>query len=361
MLTKLGFGKVPPLVGIDISSTTVKLLELSRKDVDYRVESYAVAPLPPEAVIEKNVNHAELVAEVIRDLVGRSGTKARRAVAAVSGSAVITKKIAMPAGLSEEDIEAQLILEADQYIPYPLDEVAMDFEALGPISGQDNHVHVLLAACRQETIESRVGALAIAGLTPVIMDIEVFARERAMTLLTSQLPAGQHHAVGMVDIGASMTTLSVFAGDESIYTREHLFGGMQLTEDIMSRYGLSFEEAGRAKKQGGLPDGCEPDDYEEAVLAPFLDAVESQISRSLQFFFSSSEYAELDYIVLCGGVAVIEGLAERISKRLSTPTIIANPFAGMSVASRVNAQALARDAPAMMVACGLAMRRLNDG
>jgi type IV pilus assembly protein PilM len=182
-----------------------------------------------------------------------------------------------------------------------------------------------------------------------------------MTLLSSQLPEGQHHAIGMVDIGASMTTLSVFAGDESIYTREHLFGGMQLTDDIMSRYGLSFEEAGRAKKQGGLPDGCEPDDYDEAVLAPFLEAVESQISRSLQFFFSSSEYAELDCIVLCGGVAVMEGLAERISKRLSTPTIIANPFAGMSVAARVNAQALARDAPAMMVACGLAMRRLSDG
>ena len=188
MLTKLGFAKVPPLVGIDISSTTVKLLELSRKGVDYCVESYAVAPLPPEAVVEKNVNHTHLVAEVIRDLVGRSGTKARRAVAAVSGSAVITKTIAMPAGLSEEDIEAQLILEADQYIPYPLDEVTIDFETLGPISGQDNHLHVLLAACRQETIESRVGALAIAGLTPVIMDIEVFARERAMTLLSSQLP-----------------------------------------------------------------------------------------------------------------------------------------------------------------------------
>ncbi len=361
MLTRLGIGKVPPVVGIDISSTTVKLLELSRKGAHYRVESYAVAPLPPEAVVEKNVNHAQLVAEVIRALVGCSGTKARQAVAAVSGSAVITKTIAMPAGLSEEDIEAQLIVEADQYIPYPLDEVAMDFEVLGPIPGEEKHAHVLLAACRQETIEARVGALKMAGLTPAIMDIEVFARERAMTLLSNQLPVGSHHTIAMVDIGASMTTLSVFAGDQSIYTREHLFGGMQLTEDIMSRYGLSFEEAGRAKKQGGLPDGCEPDDYDEAVLAPFLDAVELQISRSLQFFFSSSDYAELDCIVLCGGVAVMAGLAERISTRLSTPTIIANPFAGMSVAARVDAQALAQDAPAMMVACGLAMRRLNDG
>jgi len=148
-----------------------------------------------------------------------------------------------------------------------------------------------------------------------------------------------------------MTTLSVYAGGESVYTREQLFGGKQLTDEIMNRYDLSFEEAGLAKKQGGLPE-----DYESEVLEPFREAVVQQVSRSLQFFFSSSEYTELDCIVLCGGVAAIAGLAEIIEERLSTPAIVANPFADMSVGSRVNAQALAKDAPAMMVACGLAMR-----
>ena len=351
MLRGFGTAKTSQVLGIDISSTTVKLLELSQSGDRYRVESYAVAPLPPEAVVEKNVNQVETVGGLIRELVSRSNTRAQHAVAAVAGSAVIIKTIPMPAGLSEEDLEAQLTVEADQYIPYPLEEVALDFEELGPVEGRDDQVNVLLAACRQETIESRVDAIEVAGLTPAIMDVEVFAMERALALLKTQMPMANLGTIAMVDIGASMTTLSVYAGGESVYTREQLFGGKQLTDEIMNRYDLSFEEAGRAKKQGGLPE-----DYESEVLEPFREAVVQQVSRSLQFFFSSSEYTELDCVVLCGGVAAIAGLAEIIEERLSTPTIVANPFADMSVASRVNAQALAKDAPAMMVACGLAMR-----
>jgi type IV pilus assembly protein PilM len=351
VLRGFGTAKTSQVLGIDISSTTVKLLELSQSGDRSRVESYAVAPLPPEAVVEKNVNQVETVGGLIRELVSRSKTRAQHAVAAVAGSAVIIKTIPMPAGLSEEDLEAQLTVEADQYIPYPLEEVALDFEELGPVVGRDDQVNVLLAACRQETIESRVDAIEVAGLTPAIMDVEVFAMERALALVKTQMPMANPETIAMVDIGASMTTLSVYAGGESVYTREQLFGGKQLTDEIMNRYDLSFEEAGRAKKQGGLPE-----DYESEVLEPFREAVVQQVSRSLQFFFSSSEYTELDCIVLCGGVAAIAGLAETIEERLSTPTIVANPFADMSVGSRVNAQALAKDAPAMMVACGLAMR-----
>jgi len=354
VLRRFGTAKGSQVLGIDISSTTVKLLELSREGDRYRVDSYAVAPLPPEAVVEKNVNQVETVGTLISDLVVRSKTRAKQAVAAVSGSAVIIKTIAMPAGLSEEDLEAQLTVEADQYIPYPLEEVSLDFEELGPVPGREDQVNILLAACRQENIESRVDALEVAGLTPAIMDVEVFAMERAMALLQTQMPASGPQTIAMVDIGASMTTLSVFADGESVYTREQLFGGKQLTDEIMNRYDLSFEEAGRAKKQGGLPE-----DYEREVLEPFREAVVQQVSRSLQFFFSSSEYTQLDAIVLCGGVSAIEGLSSLIEERLNTPTIVANPFADMSVGPRVNAQALAKDAPAMMVACGLAMRSLR--
>jgi type IV pilus assembly protein PilM len=235
-----------------------------------------------------------------------------------------------------------------------LEEVALDFEELGPVPGRNDQVNILLAACRQENIESRVGALEVAGLKPAIMDVEVFAMERALALLKAQMSATGSQTIAMVDIGASMTTLSVFADGDSVYTREQLFGGKQLTDEIMSRYDLSFEEAGRAKKQGGLPE-----DYEREVLEPFREAVVQQVSRSLQFFFSSSEYTQLDFIVLCGGVSAIEGLSNLIEERLSTPTIVANPFADMSVGPRVTAQALAKDAPAMVVACGLAMRSVR--
>ena len=351
MLSIFGKAKTSPVLGIDISSTTVKLLELSRQGARYRVESYAVAPLPPEAVVEKSVNDIDVVGAVIRQLVKRSHTKSQQAVAAVAGSSVIIKTIVMPSGLSDDDMEAQLTVEADQYIPYPLDEVALDFEVLGPVEGRDDQVKVLLAACRSETIESRIDALEAGGLTPKVMDVEVFAMERALGLVQPQFPMDDPQSIAIVDIGASMMTLSVLSKGDTVYTREQLFGGKQLTDEIMNRYNLTFEEAGLAKKQGGLPE-----DYEREVLDPFREAVIQQVSRSLQFFFSSSEFTQLDCIVLCGGVAGMAGLAERVQERLATPTIVANPFADMTVSSHVDAQALAKDAPAMMVACGLAMR-----
>lgn len=353
MLRLFGVAKTSPVLGIDISSTTVKLLELSRQGGSYRVESYAVAHLPPEAVIEKNVNQVETVGALIRDLVARSKTRVKRIAAAVSGSAVIIKTVTMPDGLSDEELEAQLAVEADQYIPYPLEEVAIDFEVLAPAA--NNTVTVLLVACHQQTIDARVDALEIAGLTVGIMDVEVLAMGRALALLEKQLPGENLRSVAMVDIGASMTTLSVFSDGESVYTREQFFGDKQLTDEIMNRYGLSFEEAGLAKKQQGLPE-----DYEQEVLQPFREALVQQVSRSLQFFLSSSEHASLDCIVLCGDVASISGLGELAEERLLTPVIIANPFADMTVGPRVDAQALVRDAPAMMLACGLAMRGVGE-
>lgn len=353
VLRLFGVAKTSPVLGIDISSTTVKLLELSRQGGSYRVESYAVAHLPPEAVIEKNVNQVETVGALIRDLVARSKTRVKRIAAAVSGSAVIIKTVTMPDGLSDEELEAQLAVEADQYIPYPLEEVAIDFEVLAPAA--NNTVTVLLVACHQQTIDARVDALEIAGLTVGIMDVEVLAMGRALALLEKQLPGENLRSVAMVDIGASMTTLSVFSDGESVYTREQFFGDKQLTDEIMNRYGLSFEEAGLAKKQQGLPE-----DYEQEVLQPFREALVQQVSRSLQFFLSSSEHASLDCIVLCGDVASISGLGELAQERLLTPVIIANPFADMTVGPRVDAQALARDAPAMMLACGLAMRGVGE-
>ena len=353
MLRLFGVAKTSPVLGIDISSTTVKLLELSRQGGSYRVESYAVAHLPPEAVIEKNVNQVETVGALIRDLVARSKTRVKRIAAAVSGSAVIIKTVTMPDGLSDEELEAQLAVEADQYIPYPLEEVAIDFEVLAPAA--NDTVTVLLVACHQQTIDARVDALEIAGLTVGIMDVEVLAMGRALALLEKQLPGENLRSVAMVDIGASMTTLSVFSDGESVYTREQFFGDKQLTDEIMNRYGLSFEEAGLAMNQQGLPE-----DYEQEVLQPFREALVQQVSRFLQFFLSSSEHASLDCIVLCGDVASISGLGELAEERLLTPVIIANPFADMTVGPRVDAQALVRDAPAMMLACGLAMRGVGE-
>lgn len=344
------------MAGIDISSTAVKLLELSRTVAGYRVESYAVEPLPPNSVMEKNITDVQAVGEAIRRVVKRSATRAKYAAVAVAGSAVITKVIQMPATLSEEEMESQIEVEADQYIPYPLEEVRLDFEVVGPSPKNPETVDVLLAASRSENVELRVDAVAMGGgITAKVVDVEAYAMERAFTLLADRMrDKGVDKTVAVVDIGATMTTLSVLHDRKIIYTREQVFGGRQLTEEIQRRYGLSFEEAGIAKKQGGLPE-----DYVPEVLEPFKEAMAQQVSRSLQFFFSSSQYNDVDQIILAGGSASIPGIDELIQDKLGTPTAVANPFASMSLAPRVNAQALANDAPALMIACGLAMRTLD--
>ena len=340
------------LLGLDISSTSVKLLELSKSGARYRVESYGVEPLPPNAVVEKNISDVEGVGDAVKRLISRTKASSRTCAVAVAGSAVITKTIEMDASLSDDEMENQITVEADQYIPYPLDEVAIDFEVIGLSETAADQVEVLLAACRRENVELREAALDLGGIKPRVVDIEAHAMKRAFELVQPQLGANPEDlVVAIIDIGATMTTLSVLADDKSIYTREQLFGGKQLTEEIQRRYGLSFEEAGLAKKRGGLPD-----DYEQEVLQPFKEAVLQQVTRSLQFFFSSSQYDDVDYIVLAGGTASIEGMSEMIENKLGTPTIIANPFLDMALAGKVDSTALANDAPAMMIACGLAMR-----
>jgi type IV pilus assembly protein PilM len=346
--------KAKPVVGLDISSTSVKLLELSRSGDRYRVESYTVKALPPNAVVEKNIADPAAVAEIVRSMVKQSKTKLKHAAVAVAGSAVITKMIDMPMDLNDDAMESQIAAEADQYIPFPLEEVALDFEVQGISPRNPDQVEVLLAACRRENVEVRQQVLADSDLIAEKVDIEAYCMERAFELIAEQLEDQEGQVVAIIDIGATMTTLSVLVDGKTVYTREQLFGGRQLTEEIQRRYGLSREEAGLAKKQGGLPD-----DYEMEVLTPFKDAVVQQVTRSLQFFFSASQYNDVDYIVLAGGVASLEGLVGLIEEKLGTQTVVANPFARMSVSSRVNAVSLANDAPALMIVTGLAMRSFD--
>ena len=344
----------PPIVGVDISSTAVKLLQLSRNGDRYRVEHYAVEPLPPNAVVEKNIVEVEAVGEAISRAMARSGSKAKHAAAAVAGSAIITKTIPMPADLDEEEMESAVELEAVNYIPYPIEEVNLDFEVLGPMPGNEEMVQVLLAASRSENVETRADALKLGGLTAKVIDVEAFAIENAFSLLAGTLNAPHDGIVALVDIGATMTTRNIIREGRSLYHREQVFGGKQLTDEVMRRYGLSYEEAGLAKRQGGLPES-----YEIEVLEPFKEALVQQISRLLQFFYAGSEFNRVDQIVLAGGCASIPGMSEMVEEQLGVPSTVANPLAHMTLGARVQAHALAQDAPALMIACGLALRSFD--
>ncbi len=347
--------KKPVILGLDISSTSVKLLELAQDGDSYRVQSLAVEPLPDNAMNEKNIQDVEAVGETIKKAVKRSGTKVKDAAVAVAGSAVITKVIQMPGNLNDDELEEQISLEADQYIPYPLEEINLDFEVMGPNEGNPDMVDVLLAASRIENIELRSAALDIGGLRAKIVDVEAYTIEHASELISQQFEGDNEDKImAVIDIGATMTSLNVIENNKLIYTREQSFGGKQLTEEIMRRYGLAYEEAGRLKKEGGLPDNYIPE-----VLEPFKETIAQQVSRFLQFFYTAGQHNSVDMIALAGGCASIPGIDELVESQLDTPTVIANPFANMSLSSKVNPQALSNDAPALMIACGLALRSFD--
>ena len=345
--------KKPPLIGLDISSTSVKMMELSKTGSSYRIEGICVEPLPANAVVEKNIAEIESVGESVKRALSKSKIKSKNVAIAVAGSSVITKKITMPASLSDDEMEGQIQLEADQYIPYPLEEVALDFQIIGPTENNAETVDVLLAACRSENVDDRVAAIEMAGLTAKIVDIEAYTVETVFSVMASHMPdEGMDKTIAIVDIGATMTSLSVIHNHKLIYTREQNFGGKQLTEEIMRRYGLSYDEAGLAKRQGGLPDNYEPE-----VLNPFKETTAQQVSRFLQFFYSAGgDIGNIDHLILAGGSASLPNLAELTESHIGVPTSIANPFADMSASSRVNKSNLEADAPSFLIAAGLAIR-----
>jgi type IV pilus assembly protein PilM len=349
-------GKHRQLLGLDITTSSIKLIELAMTGGHYRVESYAAEATPANAMNEKTIVDPEAVGEAIRRAVKRSGAKSSEVAIAISGDAAITKVIQMPRGLRAPELEAQVEMQADQYIPFPMDEVSYDFEVLGNSEKDAESVDVLLVASRSENVEQRRSAVSAAGLTARIVDVEAFALENACRLMTHQMPdGGIDHSVAVVDFGASNTTFSVLRNLKVVYTRDFAFGGQQLTEEIMRTYGLSMEEAGRAKKEGGLPGN-----YQAEVLDPFIDDMTQQVSRSLQFYLASGTGREQpDRILICGGCANIPGVADVVQSRVGISAERGDPLGQMKLSSRARAQAVQRDATALLTACGLALRSFD--
>jgi type IV pilus assembly protein PilM len=349
--------KSPPMLGLDIGTTSVKFVEISEAGRgQYRLERYVVEPLPRDAVKEGDVVNAEQVVEVLGEAWKQLGTRVKNVVMALPASAVITKKILLPASLSGVELETQVESEANQVIPFPLDEVNLDFQVLGVSPGSPNDVEVLLAAARKEKVEDRVALAEAAGLKALVMDVESYATLSAYELMAGLLPnGGAEQTVAICDIGANSIHINVLNDNETVYLREHGFGGSQLNYEISRRYGMTTEEAEAAKRKGTLPET-----YEMEVLRPYSETLAMEIGRALQLFTTSTQYHKVDHVLLAGGGAIIPGLDEIVSARVGTPTIVANPFSNMQVDARIRPQQLANDAPALFVACGLAMRRFDQ-
>ncbi len=340
------------LVGVDITSATVKLLELERHAGGLRIDSYAVRPLREGAVVERRIRDKSEVVDTLRRAVEHAQPRSRRAVVAVPNSAAITRVLSLPVSLSDEEIEARIQMESDKYIPFPLNEVAFDFQRMHRHARYPDQQEILLVACRLQDIETLTSTMEAVGLEAVAVDVEGFALERVCRALREA--EEEDDSTALVDIGANLCAFHVLKGGRIVYSRDNLCGGRQLTDAISKRYGMSFDEAGRAKKRGGLPD-----DYRQQVLLPFIDTLIQHVGRSLQLYYTAAGQQQVRRLVLAGGSSALPGFAERLRAQSGLEAMLANPFHQMRVHSRLDVGALAADAPAMLTACGLAMRALS--
>lgn len=348
--------KTKPLIGVDISSSAVKMLELGMSsDGSRRVERYSIARLPREAVVDGSIAKPDLVEQAMREAWQLLDTRTKTIAMALPASAVTAKKLIIPQDATENDIETQALSEAHQIVPFPLDEITLDFQVLGPSPRNQSENDVLVVITRKDRVEERVAVAESAGLNTVVMDVDTYASLRSYEQLSFQLPnGGKEQTVAIVDIGHTTTHVNILHDNETVYQREHPFGGQILTQEISRRFGLPWEEAEDAKCKGLLPDS-----FEAEVLRPFLDSAAQEISRAMQLFFASSTQQQIDHILLAGGCSLVPGLDEAIFAKTQTSTIIANPFAKMAVSGSVKPKQLAVDAPALFVACGLALRRFD--
>jgi type IV pilus assembly protein PilM len=344
----------PPMFGLDVSPSGMKLVELDRdRSGRFVLSRLEFEPLARGLIVDGQFEVTEELAAAVRRLVSRSRTKTRRVALAVPASAVITRAMVVPAELREEEVELQIENDLRTSVSISVEEVSVDFCATGPRSASPDDLEVMVAVCRKERVESYKVLAESAGLEPVVLDIESYASRLALSRWTEGLPRQETPAViALFEIGGEGSALTVLSGDDVLYDREHALGGGQLTRLIARHYDLDVEDAERMKLNGTLPPS-----YFAEVHEPFVDSLAQEIGNALQYFFTGTSHHKVDHVLLAGGTATLAGLADRVREVTGFDTQVVNPFGLMSLARTVSPQLLNRGAPAYLTACGLAMRR----
>jgi type IV pilus assembly protein PilM len=348
--------KPPPLVGLDLNVSAATLVGLERAGRGHRVNAFASVPMPAGAMADQGIASVELVGQAVAEAVRRAGTRVRHAALAVPGSQVITRRILMPQGLEERDFELQVGLDADQHIPFPLEEVYLDFQVLGPSPKSVGSVDVLLAAARTDVVDQRVAGVEAGGLHASVMDVEAYALEGAYGLVAGRLPADlRQGVVALVDIGPEVTTLCVLRNREAVFTREQIFGTNHLTLQVEQRYGIDRDQALEAQRQGTLDA-----DFTTELLAPFRETVASQVGRLLQAYYATGGQAQVAAVLLSGAGANLPDIVAAVEREVGLQTLRTDPVGSLELAPGLPRERLRADSPAFMIALGLALRTFDD-
>ena len=345
---KLFSSKSKPVVGVDIGTHSIKVVELSGSSANPRVLAWGVAPLPAEAFSENAIARPEEIGEVLSSLFVKSGIKANDVAVSISSSHAITKVLGMPSDLNEVELEEQVSIEALHFIPYPIDEVNIDFEVIGKSATNEQEDDVLLVACRRTIVDSYIDLIENTGLALKYVDIDTYAIERVYRA-QNNLGSNSDEPVAIFDIGTSSSHLMVVDEEKVIYSRHQNFGASQLIKLIRKEYGVSADEANEI-----LNSAQPPGDFVTAVQEPFVEMLQQEVSRALQFFYSSSSYTNIDSIVLCGACCALDGLAGDLEVKMRAKVSVMDPVANATV--QTNREGIKRVAPGLSIAYGLALR-----
>lgn len=348
---KLFGSKSRHVIGVDIGTHSIKLVELEGSTAKPRVVAWGVAPLPVGAFSENSIANAGLISEALNGLIIKSGARGENVAVSISSSHAITKILGMPSDISELEMEEQISIEALHFIPYPIDEVNIDFEVLGPSSINEQENDVLLVACRRSIVDDYIDLIEDSGLGLDYIDIDTYALERVYRS-QNNLNANSDQPIALFDIGSSSSHLLVLDDNRVLYSRHQNFGAAQLIKLIRKEYGVSADEAEEI-----LHSSQPPGDFLTAAQEPFVEMLRQEISRALQFFYSSSAFSNIDSVVLSGACTSLNGLAGDLEVKMRNKVSVLNPVANAVV--QMNRDTIASVAPALSIAYGLSLRGLG--
>jgi type IV pilus assembly protein PilM len=345
------------LVGLDIGSSAIKVAQLKESKGRYFLQKFGVKPLEPEVIVDGTVMDEGRVVSAIQELFEEANVKNKHVAISISGHAVIVKKISLPP-MPDEELEGQVKLAAEQYIPFDINEVNIDFHVLPSDASEDQHgdMSVILVAAKKDKINELTELVKAAGLIPMVMDVDAFAVENMHAI---NYPMAQEETTALVNLGASVMNVNIIRAGSSLFTRDIPLGGNRYTEAIQREIGISFEEAeeGKKKDRGVDSDGMSLSGVMDSVNAE----VASEIARTVDYFKTSAANAELSRVLVCGGVARAKGLIQQLADRMQLPVEMADPFAEIDITGcDIEPDVLADFGPSAAVGVGLALRAVGD-
>jgi type IV pilus assembly protein PilM len=347
-----------PLIGVDLSVSSIKCVELSQsRNGSVKIENYAIESTPKDAFNEQGIGNADSLGAALKRAWVKLDTKIKNIAIAIPSNIAITKRVKFSKDLDEIAIADEVLVEAGHFIPFSLDDVNIDWVVLGPHpSSPTTDNEILICATRRDRILDYMAAAEAAGLKVIKVDIDNFAQQLAFDHMIKANEGYMNEVIAVADAGSSMLNIAIYnKGEEMVFSKEIAFGSNQLSDSIRQIYGISTEQAEDAKRKGGA--GLT--DYQNQALEPFLASMSMEINRTIQFFLTQATVEKIDRIMLAGGCAAFDGAAEMVGSVTQIKTEAFNPFVHMDESGRLKNRNLAKEAPMLLTACGLALRRFD--